>query len=572
MAEVVPPTPSSSPAPASAPLPVLIAANPPSALTSLPLGTRIEATVLAPGGTGALQIATGLGALAVESRVRLPPEAKLVLELQSLSPRVTLIVASLNGRPFLATDRAGAPSAGTAATGARPGAATRQAAGASTLADPAIVAARLIGATVIAVVLRPFRLATAGASHAQAPGAAPNAASAAPAAKTIPSSFPTGPQAAGPRTPARAAPGTTAPPSPIAGPALQVSGVSGGVSPVANAKPDAQAPIPPSTVPQGTQVHVKIVNVQPPAAGAETASPRPPAPAASGASLAPGTTLTGVATHATRASHTVIRTDLGTMALETRTPLAQGTLLQLEVTDRAVFPPAGSADAEGRLALARDWPSLNAAIAALEQDAPRVARALVETVIPRADTQLAANVLSFLVALRGGSLVNWLGGGPARTLQRLRPDAFNRLSDDFRSLARSADEPAAGDWRVTVVPFHDRQELRPITLYLRRDRDADGEDAERGRDDTRFVVDVELSRLGHMQLDGLVRGQDKRFDLIVRSERPLPPWMRDDIREIFAEASALTGLKGGTSFHAGPAGFIDVAAFASAGPARDLFA
>ena len=569
MAEVVPPTPSSSPAPASAPLPVLIAANPPSALTSLPLGTRIEATVLAPGGTGALQIATGLGALAVESRVRLPPEAKLVLELQSLSPRVTLIVASLNGRPFLATDRAGAPSAGTAATGARPGAATRQAAGASTLADPAIVAARLIGATVIAVVLRPFRLATAGASHAQAPGAAPNAASAAPAAKTIPSSFPTGPQAAGPRTPARAAPGTTAPPSPIAGPALQVSGVSGGVSPVANAKPDAQAPIPPSTVPQGTQVHVKIVNVQPPAPGAETASPRPPAPAASGASLAPGTTLTGVATHATRAVHTVIRTDLGTMALETRTPLAQGTLLQLEVTGRAVFPPAGSADAEGRLALARDWPSLNAAIAALEQDAPRVARALVETVIPRADTQLAANVLSFLVALRGGSLVNWLGGGPARTLQRLRPDAFNRLSDDFRSLARSADEPAAGDWRVTVVPFHDGQELRPITLYLRRDRDADGEDAERGRDDTRFVVDVELSRLGHMQLDGLVRGQDKRFDLIVRSERPLPPWMRDDIREIFAEASALTGLKGGTSFHAGPAGFIDVAAF---GPARDLFA
>ena len=570
MAEVVPPTPSSSPAPASAPLPVLSATNPPSALTSLPLGTRIEATVLAPGGTGALQIPTGLGALAVESRVRLPPEAKLVLELQSLSPRVTLIVASLNGRPFLATDRAGAPSAGTAAT------ATRQAAGASTLADPAIVAARLIGATVNAVVLRPFRLATPGASHAQAPGAAPNAASAAPAATTILSSFPTGPQAAGPRTPARAAPGTTAPPSPIAGPALQVSGVSGGVSPVANAKPDAQVPIPPSTVPQGTQVHVKIVNVRPPAAGAETASPRPPAQAASGASLSPGTTLTGVATHATPAGHTVIRTELGTMALETRTPLAQGTALQFEVTGRAVFPPAGSADAEGRLArtlaLARNWPSLNAAIAALEQDAPRVARALVETLIPRADTQLAANVLSFLVALRGGSLVNWLGEGPARTLQRLRPDAFNRLSDDFRSLARSADEPVAGDWRVTVVPFHNGQELRSITLYLRRDRDADGDDAERGRDDTRFVVDVELSRLGHMQLDGLVRGQDKRFDLIVRSERPLPPWMRDDIREIFAEASALTGLKGGTSFQAGPAGFIDVAAFASAGPARDLFA
>ncbi len=114
--------------------------------------------------------------------------------------------------------------------------------------------------------------------------------------------------------------------------------------------------------------------------------------------------------------------------------------------------------------------------------------------------------------------------------------------------------------------------MRSITLYLRRDRDEDDDDAERSRDDTRFVVDVELSRLGRMQLDGFVRGGDKRFDLIVRTEKPLPPWMRDDIREIFAEASALTGLKGGTSFQVGPAGFIDVAEYASAGPGRDLFA
>ncbi len=565
MAEVVPPTPSSSPAPASAPLPTLTAANPPPALTSLPLGTRIEATVLAPGGTGALQIATGLGTLAVESRTRLPPEARLVLELQSLSPRVTLKIASLNGRLFLTTDRAGAQTAGTA---------TGQAAGASTLADARAVAARLLGATVNAVVLRPAPVATVGAfqaagtSQAQAPGAASGAAQ----ATTGPASFPSGsqaagPQAAGPQAAARGASGRTVRPSPIAAPA------PGGVSPAANAKPVAPRSTPPSTVPRGTQLHVKIVNVRSPLAGAQPPSPRPPA---AGPNLVPGTTFTGVATRATPAGHTVIRTEFGTMALETRAPLPPGTAFRLEVAGRAVFPPTPSADAEGRLArtlaLAREWPNLNAAMAALEQNAPNVARALVQTVVPRADTQLAANILSFLAALRGGSLVNWLGEGPARALQRLRPDTFNRLSDDFRSPARSADEPVAGDWRVTVVPFHDGQDLRSITLYLRRDRDEDDDDAERSRDDTRFVVDVELSRLGRMQLDGFVRGGDKRFDLIVRTEKPLPPWMRDDIREIFAEASALTGLKGGTSFQVGPAGFIDVAEYASAGPGRDLFA
>jgi hypothetical protein len=551
----------------------LTAANPPSALTELALGTRIEGTVLAPGGTGALQIATALGTLALEGRTRLPPEAKLVLELLSLSPRVTLIVASLNGRPFPASDRAGAPSAGAAATG--------QAAGAFATTDPARVAARLIGTTVNAVVLRPAPLATSGAihalgaSHARAPGGGgPGAVPGTPAATTNPSSFPSHPRAAGPQAAARGASGPTPPASPLAVPAPPAPGASRGVAPVASVRPDAPAHVQSSTVPQGTQIHVKIVNVRSPVAGAQP--PQSPPPAATGASLAPGTTLTGVTTHATPAGHTVIRTELGTIALETRAPVPQGTTVQLVVTGGAVYPPAPSADAEGRLArslaLARDWPSLNAALAALEQDAPAVARTLVETVIPRADSQLAANILSFLAALRGGGLVNWLGEGPARTLQRLRPDVFNRLSDDFRSLARSADEPVAGNWRATVVPFHNGQDLRPITLYLRRDRDADGDDAEPGRDDTRFVVDVELSRLGRMQLDGFVRGGNKHFDLIVRTEKPLPSWMRDDIREIFADACALTGLKGGTSFHSGPAGFIDVAEFASSGPARDLFA
>ena len=46
---------------------------------------------------------------------------------------------------------------------------------------------------------------------------------------------------------------------------------------------------------------------------------------------------------------------------------------------------------------------------------------------------------------------------------------------------------------------------------------------------------MELSQLGRMQLDGLVRGGNKRLDLIVRSATPLPGHMRDDIRRIFSE-------------------------------------
>ena len=40
------------------------------------------------------------------------------------------------------------------------------------------------------------------------------------------------------------------------------------------------------------------------------------------------------------------------------------------------------------------------------------------------------------------------------------------------------------------------------------DPEADDDEAQGGRGGIRFILDVELSRLGHLQLDGLVRGKN----------------------------------------------------------------
>ena len=69
---------------------------------------------------------------------------------------------------------------------------------------------------------------------------------------------------------------------------------------------------------------------------------------------------------------------------------------------------------------------------------------------------------------------------------------------------------------------------------------ADDDDDE--RDDIRFVVDLDLSALGAMQLDGLVHG--KRLDLILRSHAELPVAMRHDVARVFDDALGVSGMEG----------------------------
>jgi hypothetical protein len=61
---------------------------------------------------------------------------------------------------------------------------------------------------------------------------------------------------------------------------------------------------------------------------------------------------------------------------------------------------------------------------------------------------------------------------------------------------------------------------------------------------------LELSRIGAMQLDGLVRPQ--RLDMIIRTHEPLSADMRIDLTGIFADSLEAAGYAGGLSFQATP--------------------
>jgi hypothetical protein len=92
-----------------------------------------------------------------------------------------------------------------------------------------------------------------------------------------------------------------------------------------------------------------------------------------------------------------------------------------------------------------------------------------------------------------------------------------------------------------------------VRLFVKRDRKQQGANQqEKKSDDTRFVVEVDLTQLGELQLDGFVRKQEKdvQFDLVLRSLTPLEPEVQQDIFEIYNATGAITGYKGSLTFQA----------------------
>jgi len=91
-------------------------------------------------------------------------------------------------------------------------------------------------------------------------------------------------------------------------------------------------------------------------------------------------------------------------------------------------------------------------------------------------------------------------------------------------------------------------------LVVRRPPEAEeGDSGRSGADDgSRFLVDLTLSQLGPLQIDGLVRRSAKRFNLVIRTTTPLPDDAQAEIGGIFAKALEGLGMGGNATFQVTP--------------------
>ena len=191
------------------------------------------------------------------------------------------------------------------------------------------------------------------------------------------------------------------------------------------------------------------------------------------------------------------------------------------------------------------WPVMDELFQAFYQTTPQAAQIL-GRVIPSPTNPAAFGpaLLVFMAAAKSGDLQAWLGEKKTDMLQKLgKGGLMQRLSGEAAQMA-SAPDAATGDWKSFPIPLLWQNEISKVVFHVRKESD----DAEQDNSDgaTRFILDLSLTRMGEVQLDGMVRGS--RLDLIVRTELPISSSMQDAMRTAYAKALDGTNIFGDIGF------------------------
>lgn len=265
-----------------------------------------------------------------------------------------------------------------------------------------------------------------------------------------------------------------------------------------------------------------------------------------------GPTVTGTLVGTTAQGNPVVTTPQGTLVMRARTGLPPGTQLTLSLDipeNRAmasILPPLDPAQGT-------DWPAMREVMGMLMAADPAMARAIAANILPQPGKRLTTNLTFFLSALRGGDAGGWLGGaatdileskGGARLLAQLR--------EDFQAAAKQAAEPTQDGWRAMPIPFGTPEQVMRAQLHVRGSTEHEGEEkagADKRGTPKRFLLDLTFSRLGPMQLDGLV--WPGRFDLMIRTQTLLPADLTRTIGTIFRDSLETVGYAGTIGFQTG---------------------
>jgi hypothetical protein len=320
-------------------------------------------------------------------------------------------------------------------------------------------------------------------------------------------------------------------------------------------------------LPTGTEVRLRVINIQtqpsmglsgtgPTGVGlAGTAMPTPGVLA-----WGKGGTILGQILGHTPAGHPVIHTAIGDLVLQQQASLPVGgeITLALEAVEMAATGSQALAATPQMTAinLAQGWPTLLDLLVTLQKGlaagteaggtAPDASDPANLARLPQTGSKLAAGLNAAVDAFRSGDFEKLFG--PLTSALKStggKQEAIRKLRDEFGQLSMLAQDRPNQDWKCFMLPVWDDGRLQQINLFYRRPRRNQG-GKDKKDDATRFVVDVNFTRLGGCQLDGLIR--KKNFDLMVRSHQELPLSIKRDIAGLFAQARDIGNYAGEVSF------------------------
>lgn len=189
---------------------------------------------------------------------------------------------------------------------------------------------------------------------------------------------------------------------------------------------------------------------------------------------------------------------------------------------------------------ASPWNVLNEAISALEQvDAPAVDA--LKAVLVQTGNKMPALMLNYLNAVNAGADVRaWLGDANVRALESLgkRGQAvLKQLEKEFSSGAKKMSD-GKSVWKGYDIPFMTGTAVEPVSLYLQQSSEALEERTKNKPAPVtavRFVLDLNLTKLGRVQLEGLSQRAKRSFNLNIRHAYPFDAAFEDRVRTLFTK-------------------------------------
>jgi hypothetical protein len=203
--------------------------------------------------------------------------------------------------------------------------------------------------------------------------------------------------------------------------------------------------------------------------------------------------------------------------------------------------PTGSERAAILQRLGQEWPVLKQALNLLRQNRPAAARSA-EATLPKPDT-LLPGLVRMAQALATQSAERLLTDETVQLLKTFGVD----LTPDLTSLNQLQQRSETPDgWRALLFPYVEREGEDPRQGgFFWRNQEAE-EEGQPGK--TRFIVQLHLSQLGDVQLDGLLN--EHHINLKLRLREDPGNNFATDLQRLVQKTLAAYGLEGGITLEA----------------------
>ena len=234
------------------------------------------------------------------------------------------------------------------------------------------------------------------------------------------------------------------------------------------------------------------------------------------------------------------------------TNLPKGTQIVLQPTTTPSPSPQASQ---------ASWPVLEDAFELLLGQLTQTQGQSLLNTIPRpasAGFQFTAAAMIFIAATRGGDIAGWMGNRADMMLRNIGDKDNNIASRLLRDIGTNAGRAAGADappsiqnapeWRGHTLPLLFGMEITKMNLWTKPFGDDEANDNPETKKGMRFIVDLDLSRMGNVQLDGLIQPYAKRLDLALKTEQEFGTDTRTYIRGLWHRALNQIDMSGGLDF------------------------